>query len=510
MSQAPDQPARKRRWRRHDEIPVVELHRSNPLRFAIVFLLVVSIAVYFGFTKRLPFKHGYRLNAVFATAVNVHSKSPVRIAGVTVGKVTKIKREGNVGVVTMEIESGGLPIHADARAKIRPRIFLEGNWFVELQPGSPSAPTLSSGATLPVTHTSDPVQLDQVLDALNTETRANLQNFLIGYGEGLTRKPNAADDLEQDPEVRGINGAQALNKAYQRGPESLRATAVLQQAITGTDPHDLSALVKSIGKVTGALNVHEQQLSEWVPHFNEFFRSFAAQAPSLRQAVHVLPGALESIERGLRELNASFAPTRAFAHDILPGVRATPAAVTASLPWIEQVQASLGPEELGGVAKGLAAATPSLARLTSEQTPLYKQTELFNKCLTKVLFPAGNTKIQDGSATSGVENYKEFWYALTGLAGISQDFDGNGVFSHFLLGGGGPTVRSGSTETVGANLPNKASHLRLLAHATLPPLGTRPAFQATEPTYQPLVPCYTQALPDFNGPLSSGPADGTG
>src|SRR6202043_348650 len=117
------------------------------------------------------------------------------------------------------------------------------------------------------------------------------------------------------------------------------------------------------------------------------------------------------------------------------------AAVAASLPWIEQVRASLGPEELGGVAKGLSAATPALARLTAEQTPLYQQTELFNKCLTNVIIPAGNTKLQDGSATTGVENYKEFWYALTGLAGISQSFDGNGVFSHFLIGGGGPTVR---------------------------------------------------------------------
>ena len=78
----------------------------------------------------------------------------------------------------MELESKGLPVHADATLKIRPRIFLEGDWFVELQPGRPSVETLSSGATIPVTQTSDPVQLDQVLDALNTDTRANLQNFL--------------------------------------------------------------------------------------------------------------------------------------------------------------------------------------------------------------------------------------------------------------------------------------------------------------------------------------------
>ncbi len=83
----------------------------------------------------------------------------------------------------MEIENGGLPIHADATVKIRPRTFLEGNWFVELKPGSPSSPTVSSGYTIPISQTSDPVQLDQVLDALNSDTRENLQNFLIGFGD---------------------------------------------------------------------------------------------------------------------------------------------------------------------------------------------------------------------------------------------------------------------------------------------------------------------------------------
>ncbi len=112
----------------------------------------------------------------------------MRIAGVNVGKVSSIKREGNTGLVTMEIETRGLPIHTDATVKIRPRLFLEGNWFVELQPGSPSAKTISSGYTIPVAQTADPVQLDQVLDALNTDTRANLQSFLINYGEALTRQ----------------------------------------------------------------------------------------------------------------------------------------------------------------------------------------------------------------------------------------------------------------------------------------------------------------------------------
>ncbi|MGA2321373.1 MAG: MlaD family protein [Solirubrobacteraceae bacterium] len=497
---------RLRWWRRHDEIPVVELQRANPLRFGIVLVLVLVFAFYFGFSKRIPFKHGFRLQAVFATAVDIHPKSPVRIAGVDVGKVSSISREGNVGLVSMEIESRGLPIHSDATLKIRPRIFLEGNWFVELQPGSPSARTLSSGATLPITQTSDPVQLDQVLDALNTDTRANLQDFLIGYGDGLTRKPTEAENAEQNPEVRGLNGAQALNKAYQRGPAALRGGAIVNQALGGTEPHDLSKLIASIGKVTAALNVHEQQLSEWIPNFDAFFHSFAAQSESLRATVAELPSSLRNIERGLQELGAAFGPTRTFAHDILPGLRATPATVAAALPWIEQVQASLAPSELGGVAKGLVSATPALARLESEQSPFFEQTGLFNKCLTKVIFPAGNTRLQDGSNTSGVEDYKEFWYALTGLAGIGQSFDGNGTMTHFLLGSGGPTVVSAPTSILGTNLKG----LRLLAHASLPPLGTSPAYPSAEPAYEPLVPCYTQALPEFNGPLASGPADGSG
>lgn len=485
---------------------MIELQRSNPVRAGAVLVVVVVIAVYFGFTKHIPFKHGFRLKAEFATAVNIHKASPVRIAGVTIGKVSAIQRSGNTGLVTMELEARGLPIHSDATVKIRPRLFLEGNWFVELQPGSPSAPTISSGYTIPVAQTADPVQLDQVLDALNTDTRANLQSFLINYGEALTREPDAAENAEQEPEVHGLNAAQALNKIYARGPASLRGGAVDAQAITGTEPHDLSKLIASLDKVTSALNVHEQDLSELFPNFNNFFASLAANAANLKALVAELPSSLLNVDRGLAGLDSSFPPTREFAHDILPGVRNTNRTVAATLPWIEQVQASLSPEELGGVAAGLKASVPELARLQAEQTPLYKETEAFNECMTKVIYPAGNTKIQDGSSTTGVENYKEFWYSLVGLDSIGQGFTGNGPSVRFLVGNSGQTLRSQPSSLVGTKLQGKT----LLAHAPLPPLGTRPAFPAAEPPYEPLVPCDAQALPNFNGPLSQGPADGSG
>ena len=502
--------SRVRLFKRHSEIAVSELQkRSNPVRFGIVFVVVLAIVVYFGFTKHVPFKHGYRLNAAFNTAVNIAPKSPVRIAGVDVGKVSAVRRVGSTGLVTMEIENKGLPIHADATLKIRPRIFLEGNVFVELQPGTPAARTLSSGATIPVAQTSDPVQLDQVLDALNTDTRANLQTFLIEYGEALTAKPTAAENAEQSPQARGIDGAQSLNEAYRVGPEALRDSAIINQALGGQEQHDLSKLFASVEKVTAQLDVHEQQLGELIGNFNTFLGAFAAQSPSLRTAVAELPGALDNADRGFAGLEAAASPIRTFSLNLIPGVKELPKTIAAAFPWIEQTQATLAPNELGGVASALQSAAPAFAGLVDAQPAFANQIDLFNKCLTKVFYPAGNTVLQDGPNTSGAEDYKEFWYAMVGLAGLGQDFSGNGTGDRFLGGGAGTPIVSQPVQLTGATTPDSEAQ-RLVSQTGFAPEGTRPRFPGSEPPYRPLVACYTQKLPEFNGPLASGPADGSG
>ncbi len=500
--------SRVRWWRRYDELPVPELKRSNPVRFGITMIVVLAIAVYFGFSKHIPFTHGFRLNAVFPTAVEIAPKSPVRVAGITVGSVTSIKRQGNTGVVSMEISSAGLPIHTDATVKIRPRTFLEGNWFVELAPGTPSAPTVSSGYTIPVTQASDPVQLDQLLDALGSDTRSNLQTVLDEYGAALTNEPTAAQNAEQNPAVRGLNAAQALKKLYLDSPEALKGGAVVNQALGGIEQHDISNLVAGIEKFSAALNVHEQQLGELISNFNTFLGAFAAQSSSVHAAVAALPGALHNAARAFTNFNAAAPSIRKFSLDLIPGIEATPATIAASFPWIEQVQASLAPSELGGVAKGLGEAAPTLAELFVTQPSFWQQNDLFSKCLSNVFYPSGNTKLQDGSATSGVEEYKEFWYSLPGLAGVGQSFDGNGLTTRFMVSTGSQVLKSAPASAVGAT--SGKGGLSLLAHTSQPPQGTRPAFPASEPPYKPLVPCYTQTVQNFNGPLSQGPADGNG
>jgi phospholipid/cholesterol/gamma-HCH transport system substrate-binding protein len=463
--------------------------------------------VYFGFTKHIPFKHGFRLKAVFSTAVNIGPKSPVRIAGVNVGTVSSIQRVGNTGVVTMEISNGGLPVHRDATLKVRARILLEGNWFVDLKPGTPSSPTVSSGYTIPITQTSDPVQLDQILDALNTDTRSNLQTLLAEYGSALTRKPTPAQDAEQNPAVRGLNAAQAFKKAYLDSPEALKGGAIVNQSFAGVEQHDLSNLIAGSEKFTAALNVHEQQLGEFVVNFNTFLGALATQSASISRAVALLPSTLQNAGRAFTNFNSASPAIRTFSLALVPGVEQLGATNAAAFPWIEQTQASLAPTELGGVAKGLREAAPAIAGVVVPQPAFFKQGDLFSKCLSRIFYPAGYTKLQDGASTSGAEIYKEFWYSMAGAAGLGQTFDANGPTPRFMIQNGSQTLRSAPASAVGAP---SGKGLPLLAHTSQPPQGTRPAFPASEPPYKPLVPCYTQTPQNFNGPLAQGPADGSG
>ena len=103
----------------------------------------------------------------------------------------------------------------------------------------------------------------------------------------------------------------------------------------------------------------------------------------------------------------------------------------------------MGPNELGGLAARAGARSAATSRrLTDSAIDLLPQTNLASRCARDVLLPTGDVVIQD-EFTTGVENYKEFFYTLVGLAGEGQNFDGNGMYVRFQTGGGTHTVSLG-------------------------------------------------------------------
>jgi ABC-type transporter Mla subunit MlaD len=401
----------------------------------------------------------------------------------------------------MEIDKKGLPIHKDATVKIRPRIFLEGNFFVDMQPGTPGAPTLGDGDTLPIAQASTPVQLDQVLTALQSDTRAQLQELLINYGRALNAEPTPAQNAAQDPSVRGLTAAEALNKSYKFGGPAFKNVSIVNLAFLGTQPHDLSKLVAGLAKTTEGLDRNEQSLKDLITNFNTTMAAFASHSTDVSRSIRLLPSTLANADRALTSLNNSFPNTRLFAREILPGVNETAATIDASFPWIAQTRKLLTKPELRGLVQELSPTTEDLAKLSNATLKLLPQADLVAKCATNVILPTGDIKIDDGPLTSGAENYKEFWYTMVGLAGEGQNFDGNGMYVRFQPGGGDQTISTGKVGPLTGDT--------LFANAVAPPLGTRPAFTAKRTPYKPTVPCYTQKIPDVNG-AATGPPDGGG
>ncbi len=462
--------------------------RLSGFQAGLIAIVLIAIGTYFAFAKALPLQHHYQVRFVVQNANLIQTRSAVRIAGVDVGQVDSVKRyrHTSMSIVTMRIADRGRPIHRDATLKIRPRLFLEGNFYVDLKPGTPGSPELPDGGILPVTQTARPVQLDQVLGSLTAPTRSALRGAIHGLGDALSSGHPT--------------GAQALNRALATSTQSLRDSAVVGQALAGPPRNDLSAAIAGFGKAAKAVADNEGAATALVRDLNTTMAALAARAPALAKTVQLLGPTAANARKGFASLSAALPPTRRFARDLIPGVSATPAAIDAGEPWIAQVTPLLGRAELGGWLSDFREVAPGLAGLAAQTKRFLPSIDDFDRCITGVVLPSGMTKIDDGPLSVPVENYKELWYSFVGSAGEGGGFDGNGSFIRLGASPGSIPIETGKTNY------GKQSYF---ATTTTPPQATRPAFANKLPPLRRDVKCFTQPVPNPNGSGSTGPADGS-
>jgi phospholipid/cholesterol/gamma-HCH transport system substrate-binding protein len=476
--------------------------RINHFTAGILGVAFLAIVCYLVFGGSLPFSGTpYQLKAVFTTQTQLHIPSEVRSAGVKVGEVVSVKRmpgqdpSNDAAVVTMDIQNNGLPIHADATVNVRPRIFLEGNFYVDLRPGTPGAPILASGSTLPAPQTSGPVQIDRVLAALNTDARANLQTLLQGIGSSLNVPAPPSQDVTQDPSTRRLTGGQALNLSLKYSVDAFRASSMVNQALLGLQPHDLSGVVKGNEQVFRALSASGPQLPAFVDSFNATMAALASRELQLSQTIALLPPWLQATDRLLRPLNASFGPTKRFAQALTQQVGGMPAieqldpTITAALPWLKQSIDLVSNRYLGGLLKLLTPAVQDTSASLTATKDLLTQANSFARCFTHNILPAGNEVIQDPpGGNTGLKVYQEFFQSAVGLGGAAQNFDGNGRYMRASAGGGSIRFQTSSVRGAGP----------LFGNAVLPLLGTRPAYPGGPPPVVENVACYKNPAPALN------------
>jgi phospholipid/cholesterol/gamma-HCH transport system substrate-binding protein len=461
-------------------------------------IVVVAVFSYLAYTKFAnPFASKYTLNATFANANGLEPGSFVRIAGVNVGTVSKVAPEPgckpnskdqslcHAADVSMVIQNAGLPIHRDATFAIRPRIFLEGNFFVDVSPGSPSAPVARKGYTFPVQQGVEPVQFDQVLTGLQANTRQNLQILLQQYGKAVKV------------------GGPAFNRSVQYWLPAYEYTSIVAHDALGLKPHDLSNWIAAQGPVAGAIDAHPERLKSLITDFNTTANAFARVNGSLQNTVIQLPRTLAAAIPAFNALNASFPPLRTLARRLIPGVRSTGPTVDASLPFISQLNALVQPSELRGLTGDLKVTVPALTKLTKLTIPLMRnQVRPVSSCVVNIIHPWSEMTVPDShfNASNGFPSRKVYIEAvdyLPGLAGESRDFDANGPYIR-ILGTGGTLTYSLSPGLFGQSLSQLDA-----VQPQLPPGGARPAYKET-------TPCESQAPIKSLATPASGPMTTTG
>ena len=289
----------------------------------------------------------------------------MRIAGVNVGEVTTSSARATRPRSPSRSSEDGQPIHEDATVEIRPRLFLEGNFFLDLQPGSPSAPELAGRRRRSRHPDGDRGAARRGADRAARPTRAqNLQRLLEGYGTALTYEPTAPRTRDQDPDVAGRDGG--ARRSTTPSTTAARPGATRRSSTrrcSATEPHDLSKLIaaqrdvfselaRSRGRAPGP--DHELQ------HDHGSARDRAGQparddrASSRRRSRRPSPRS--------RNLNDALPPLRAFALELEPSMRELPATIEAAGPVARPGRALLRDDELGGAGSMLAQAAPDLAQ----------------------------------------------------------------------------------------------------------------------------------------------------
>jgi phospholipid/cholesterol/gamma-HCH transport system substrate-binding protein len=450
----------------------------SPFKAGLLAIVIVVVAAYFAFSGTNPFMKPYHVTAYFKNANNIKPNAVVRIAGVEVGKVKSVSApdaKGRAAAVELEIADQGLPIHKDAQLKVRPRIFLEGNMFIDLQPGTPESPVLKSGGSIPASQTAAPVQFEQVLRVLQRDTRSDLQTLLKEFATGLNG-----------------GGAEAFNRSIKYWKPAYQYSSLANDAALGEQPHDLSKLVRGQGKVAQSLSADEQALAGLVTNLNTTFAAFASKDQSLRAAIPALDNVLKVGYPALESLNNALPTLRQFSRDALPAARSSLPTINESMPFVTQARRLVSERELRGLVADLRPTIPALAKLNANMIPFLQQSRALSACTSKVLVPFANKPIPD--PVFNVPNatfLHDANHAFVGLAGESRSNDANTPLFHVQQGAGPFSVVQTSAD-LGKQIGFGGMDFK--------PEGTMPAKPDHRPVFRPGIPCETQQVADLEAP----------
>jgi virulence factor Mce-like protein len=265
---------------------------------ALAFVLIIIFG-WRSFGGPLPLQAaGYRVEIPVAEALNMEAGADVTIAGVHVGEISELRRDGFQPIAMVELEPRYAPLHVGARAIPRTKSLL-GEAYLEITPGGSGAPAIREGSRLPTSSVDRAQAIDDVLETFSPAARADLRRLARGMSSAL------------DGRAGDLNATLGTAPLFTGGVAQVMDQLDQQRG-------DLTRLVSNSGDVFAALGEREGALRAAIRAGDDVLGTTARSEQALRATVRSLPPFLEDLTDAADQLGAASGDLRAASEALAP------------------------------------------------------------------------------------------------------------------------------------------------------------------------------------------------
>jgi len=262
---------------------------------------------------------GYTATFVFPQATNLFAGSRVQVDGFNVGKVAGLDVRDGKALVKVTLDDRHAPLHEGTTARIDYQS-LPGERIVQISPGPTTNAALPDGAM--ITATTPRVELDQILDALDPDTRAELRRVIPGLDAALAG--HEAD----------------LGATLETAGPALHAATDVLDAI-GSDGPALQTLLSSVRDLAERLVARRDSLRGVIDGFDRNLEQTSKRADDLAAGLDELPATLRATDSVLGKVPPAAAAALPLLRDLRPAVEALPAAAADLRPFLAELRPAL-------------------------------------------------------------------------------------------------------------------------------------------------------------------------
>ena len=258
---------------------------------------------------------GYEVEARFQNANQLVKGNLVQMGGAPVGSVKDINvSPDGQAVIKLSIEEAHTPLRKGTIARIRQssQSGIANRYIDLLVPDGRQSAAIEDGGRLGVDETVTSVDIDQLFNTFDPETRKGFQGFFRGWAKATKGRGEQTNEA-----FRYLNPALSTSR---------RLFAELNH-----DTPTLERFIVDSAKLVTALAERRDDLASLIGNLNETTRAIGNQKAALAEAVGALPDFM-------RQSNTTFVNLRSTLNDVDPLVEASKPVAKRLRPFLNELR----------------------------------------------------------------------------------------------------------------------------------------------------------------------------